>query len=716
MKKNQAHRRAKFLEKFVICTLVIVITLMTSAMAADEIQICYREADAGSEIEISLNSAVMLTVNTTLSEALTWSSSAPEVATVSSSGLVEPHSLGSTVITCASSLDSSVKDTVTIVVEKPQYTIYWKVGEDVTSQKVEEGQIPSFTGSTEKESSQTSNFRFTGWQPDVEPASRDITYTAIYEITTRQYTITWDVDGNRTTQQYEFGQMPTYNSTPVKAANGTTVYTFIGWSPSVTTVRADATYTALFSSNLQQYTITFKDYDGSVLKRIQVEAGTVPSYGSMPSRGADYTFIGWSPTLKAATGDATYVAEYEKKDGAQKPENGVYYTATFLDGNGNLLAEYEVPAGTKPAYTEETPMKTMTASARYTFTGWSPELAPIEEDTTYRAVFSSIPATKYTLKKAEMTLGKESTFDIPFPAATLRFTKTAMDKLKELDTEVTFTVTTPTTKDTGTIKLELKKAGGSTVTTSIPGLLLITSKLSAGNVATVATGISSSFHDVQEALYFDGTWYIPIPGVCSVSTRTTVGTWPDVTPGYWAYDHINHCYTRGVMVGISATQFSPNTYVTRGQVATILYNMADNQEIQGGTAYNDVPPDYWCVRPVLWSSSKKILPGSTQSEFFPRGICSREDMVTGLYNYAVSEGVECDTSAKLGTYTDAGEIASSKLDAWRWAVGNGIVNGTSGTTLSPASGTTRAQMAAILDRFFTYMMMQKYGFEELAVA
>lgn len=59
------------------------------------------------------------------------------------------------------------------------------------------------------------------------------------------------------------------------------------------------------------------------------------------------------------------------------------------------------------------------------------------------------------------------------------------------------------------------------------------------------------------------------------------------------------------------------------------------------------------------------------------------------------------------TYTDAGEIASSKLDAWRWAVGNGIVNGTSGTTLSPASGTTRAQMSAILDRFFTYMMMQE---------
>ena len=56
-------------------------------------------------------------------------------------------------------------------------------------------------------------------------------------------------------------------------------------------------------------------------------------------------------------------------------------------------------------------------------------------------------------------------------------------------------------------------------------------------------------------------------------------------------------------------------------------------------------------------------------------------------------------TADLSVYTDAGTVSGFASDAMSWAVGNGLINGTSATILSPKGTATRAQVATILMRF-----------------
>lgn len=134
------------------------------------------------------------------------------------------------------------------------------------------------------------------------------------------YTITWkngdvvlEVDEN-----VKKGEMPSYDgAVPTKEASVDKVYAFSGWSPEVVAVTADATYYAQFSSETRKYEITWNDDDDSLLKTESVAYGVVPSYGEpAPTKESDgtytYTFAGWTPTVVAVTGPATYTATYSQ--------------------------------------------------------------------------------------------------------------------------------------------------------------------------------------------------------------------------------------------------------------------------------------------------------------------------------------------------------------------------------------------------------------------
>ena len=76
-------------------------------------------------------------------------------------------------------------------------------------------------------------------------------------------------------------------------------------------------------------------------------------------------------------------------------------------------------------------------------------------------------------------------------------------------------------------------------------------------------------------------------------------------------------------------------------------------------------------------------------------------MAAILYRYAQYKG--CDVSVGEDTnilsYTDVAQVASYAVPAFQWAVGAGIINGTTATTLSPKGSATRGQVAAILHRY-----------------
>ena len=104
------------------------------------------------------------------------------------------------------------------------------------------------------------------------------------------YTVTWvDEDGAELEkdENVEYGTMPAYNGVePTKAATAQYTYAFAGWTPEIAAVSGNATYTAKFTDTIRTYTVTWANWDGTVLETDEnVEYGAEPEYnGETPTK------------------------------------------------------------------------------------------------------------------------------------------------------------------------------------------------------------------------------------------------------------------------------------------------------------------------------------------------------------------------------------------------------------------------------------------------
>lgn len=210
--------------------------------------------------------------------------------------------------------------------EKTSYVVSWKNDDGKlleTDENVEPGTIPTYNGKTPtKEKDAQYTYTFAGWDKEISSVTEDVTYTATYEKTLNEYTVTWiDGDGKTClTAQFKYGETPDYEFITGKSSTPEYHYIFIGWDKEYTPVTSDQTYTALFREEKNTYVITWKNADGTILEKDEkVEYGTTPSYdGEIPTKDNDgdykYTFAGWDKELAEVTENITYTAVYTSSE------------------------------------------------------------------------------------------------------------------------------------------------------------------------------------------------------------------------------------------------------------------------------------------------------------------------------------------------------------------------------------------------------------------
>ena len=294
----------------------------------------------------------------------------------------------------------------------PEYTIIFKdavenEGKVLQTQHIRLGNTlndPSATllasGKLQKAEDAGHTYVFDAWTPVlVTSPTASATYTATYRVaTTKQYAITFkDYDGVvlKAATLTNYGATPTAPTAPSRTSTDEWDYTFNGWSPAVSAVSGEQTYTATYTATKRKYDITFKDGDGNTLKTIQVDYGTVPAYdvtwgNPTKTATAQYSYLwnnGWFPALRAVTGNMTYTATFTQTErtygltiGVNNAEYGSVSPTSVTNIPSGLVVSTNKNTFTVNGTTITATPAAATAQYTYTFKQWNNLPATVTAD------------------------------------------------------------------------------------------------------------------------------------------------------------------------------------------------------------------------------------------------------------------------------------------------------------------------------------------------
>lgn len=189
-------------------------------------------------------------------------------------------------------------------------------------------------------------------------------------------------------------------------------------------------------------------------------------------------------------------------------------------------------------------------------------------------------------------------------------------------------------------------------------------------------------------------------GICNAEWSSPFS---DVREKDWYYDNVRYVCLAGLMNGMTKTSFEPGGSVTRAQLVLILWRLAGSPEPTAAPPATDVTAA-WYRDAVAWGYESGVVTGRTATSFDPMGLITREELVTMLMRYtALSGALPTDSRAPLDAFADAERVREYAREPMAWAVAEGFVNGKNaehGTTLlAPRTGATRAECAAVFERF-----------------
>ncbi len=205
----------------------------------------------------------------------------------------------------------------------------------------------------------------------------------------------------------------------------------------------------------------------------------------------------------------------------------------------------------------------------------------------------------------------------------------------------------------------------------------------------------SSYNASLKAVVFE-TGHFSVYGV---GYKNPAPAFTDIT-GHWAADNILFAASRGLLSGTSDTTFSPDTGMTRGMFVTALGRLAGiNPDSYQTGKFTDVKADAYYAPYVNWAAQTGIVEGVTATTFAPDTNINREQMAVIMKNYAAKLGYDLPQTLKAVTFADNTQISSWAKDAVKSMQQAGILTGKNENKFDPKGTATRAEVATVLRRF-----------------
>ena len=521
----------------------------------------------------------------------------------------------------------------------------------------------------------------------------------VVPVTATDKSVTWSSSDNTVATVDNTG-----NVTAVGAGNATiTVTTQDGGKTDTCTVTVtDKTYTISADTTALNFGSAYTGYAQPAAKIVTVKnTGNQPVTLNQPSSTNSFEVGTLSKTSLPVNGTATFTVQ--TKAGLSV---GTYSDTITVSGSENVIVT--IPASftvkSRPSYNPPTVSEKTIDAIADAQPGETVTVDLSGGDTTLdKEVFETLAGTDVTLV---IDLGDDVSWtvkgsDIPEDAD---FTDIDLGVTMNSD-GIPVDVVNAITGERDSVQLTLAHDGAFGFT------MTLTAPVGAENAGCWAN--LYHYDEDAEALNFeaaakideDGSVTIPFSHasqyaiVIDTHSHATVDVsdlFIDIAPDAWYKDAIQYAYDNGLMTGVSATEFDPEATTTRAMIVSILARLEGVTTAQAA-GFADVDDNEWYATAVNWAANVGVVNGYEDNTFRPNTAITREQLAAILMNYAAYKGEDVSNRASLATYTD--QPSTWAEEAMSWAVAEGLINGVTNDQLQPQGNATRAQVAAILQRF-----------------
>ena len=407
----------------------------------------------------------------------------------------------------------------------------------------------------------------------------------------------------------------------------------------------------------------------------------------------------------------SYAYTYTSPDGNYAASGSVIlWAAPSTGGGGGGYVPPTPPVSTGTTTEGGTPTTETTAVPTASVSGGK-ATATVDTSTGGEIVKQAVANDSETVVIAPKITGDVSRTEVSIPASTV-------GQLGS-QTEASLTVSTPVADVTipngglgslgsagGTVTVAAEKTGNTvelTVTAggkaveSVPGGVTLTvpaENTTPGTVAVLVHG-DGTREVVRKSVAGDGRVTIPLDGSAKLEIVDNSKRFDDVPATGWVAEAAAFVSSHELFQGTAPGRFSPDAPMSRGMLAVVLHNLENNPAQALTGAFADVSGGQWYAEGVAWAEAQGIIGGYGNGRFGPDDSVTREQLAVMLWRYA---GSPVATEKELN-FADADRASDWAVEALRWAVENGILDGKGGGALDPTGQATRAETARMLMNF-----------------